>query len=121
VAPEPTVDRLLARLKEMFGKKGKAIELATVHGAKGLEWARVFILAPDKFPSNWDSGKREFMRSVRSAIDLEQERNIEYVAITRAKEELCFVWGDVAAGPDDDNEDYDDDDDETTTEEDEWL
>jgi DNA helicase-2/ATP-dependent DNA helicase PcrA len=55
----------------------------TVHAAKGLEFRAVFIVGmeEDLFPSAY---------TVASERELEEERRLFYVAITRA-EELCFI------------------------------
>jgi DNA helicase-2/ATP-dependent DNA helicase PcrA len=73
-------------LEELFeGRRSKnAIVCATVHRVKGLESDRVFILR-DTLPlynggMRWDSDEQE-------------EKNIEYVAITRARQELFWVVG----------------------------
>jgi len=57
------------------------IRLSTIHQAKGLEFAVVFVimLCDGLFPS---------ARSLDSAADEEEERRLFYVAITRAKNEL---------------------------------
>lgn len=60
----------------------RAIALSTIHKAKGLEADNVFIIAPDKLPLKW-KGQQEW--------ELQQERNLEYVAITRAKKNLYYV------------------------------
>jgi DNA helicase-2/ATP-dependent DNA helicase PcrA len=57
---------------------------STVHKAKGLEAKTVYILAPSKLPLVWKD---------QQAWEVEQEMNIKYVAITRAKEKLIFVKG----------------------------
>ncbi len=59
------------------------ITLMTVHAAKGLEFRAVFIVGmeEDLFPSAY---------TVASERELEEERRLFYVAITRA-EELCFI------------------------------
>jgi len=54
---------------------------ATVHKAKGLEAARVFILDSDLMPSKF--AKQEWQMT--------QEKNLIYVAITRASESLCYI------------------------------
>ena len=59
-----------------------AVCLSTIHKSKGLESDRVFILCPDKLPLTWKD---------QQAWELEQENNLKYVAITRAKKELYFV------------------------------
>ncbi len=61
------------------------LTLSTVHSAKGLEWGKVFIigLVDGIFPSN---------RSVDDAADLEEEKRLFYVAVTRAKEELFLSF-----------------------------
>lgn len=60
------------------GKEGVCI--TTVHNAKGLEWSHVFLLGleQENFPGT----------QMRDTDDLESERRLFYVAITRAKESL---------------------------------
>ena len=53
----------------------------TVHKAKGLEWRQVAILDPWRMPSKWAITEQ----------DQQQERNIQYVAVTRAMEELHYI------------------------------
>ena len=61
------------------------VTLMTIHAAKGLEFKNVFVvgLEEDLFPS-------QMMLSSRA--DLEEERRLFYVAITRAKENLYFSY-----------------------------
>ena len=61
------------------------VSLMTIHSSKGLEFKNVFIvgLEEDLFPS-------QMMLSSRA--DLEEERRLFYVAITRAKEHLYFSY-----------------------------
>lgn len=54
------------------------ITLTTAHKSKGLEYNRVFILNSDLFPHP----------NAKSQQAITQERNLEYVALTRAKHEL---------------------------------
>lgn len=58
-----------------------AINLMTVHGAKGLEFKYVFLVSFNElvFPSR---------KSLEEKDGLEEERRLAYVAITRAKHEL---------------------------------
>lgn len=73
--------------------EAEAIKLTTVHQAKGLEYDVVFIigLADGQFP-----GRRSI-----EAGDVEEERRLFYVAVTRAKNELYLCYPKVAtrAGP----------------------
>ena len=59
------------------------VTLMTVHAAKGLEFKAVFIVGMEEelFPSPF---------CTQSERELEEERRLFYVAITRA-EELCFI------------------------------
>ncbi len=61
------------------------VTLSTVHQAKGLEWQAVFIvwLTDGMFPSS---------RSLESIENVEEERRLFYVAITRAKDQLYFLY-----------------------------
>jgi DNA helicase II / ATP-dependent DNA helicase PcrA len=61
------------------------VTLSTVHQAKGLEWQAVFIvwLTDGMFPS---------ARSLESNENVEEERRLFYVAITRAKDQLYFLY-----------------------------
>jgi DNA helicase-2/ATP-dependent DNA helicase PcrA len=58
--------------------------LSTVHQAKGLEWPVVFIpwLADGRFPTDL---------AMNTQDDLEEERRVFHVAVTRAKDELYLV------------------------------
>ncbi len=59
--------------------------LSTVHSAKGLEWKIVFIiwLTEGRFPSS---------QSMMNPEEMEEERRLLYVAITRAKERLFLTY-----------------------------
>jgi ATP-dependent DNA helicase UvrD/PcrA len=59
--------------------------LSTVHSAKGLEWKVVFIiwLTEGRFPST---------HALADPEELEEERRLLYVAITRAKEHLFLTY-----------------------------
>ena len=60
------------------------VTLMTVHSAKGLEFEYVFILGLEEgiFPHN---------NSLMSDNEIEEERRLCYVAITRAKKKLWLV------------------------------
>jgi DNA helicase-2/ATP-dependent DNA helicase PcrA len=70
-----------------------ALRLTTIHQAKGLEFAVVFVI-----------GLGEGMFPLRRAIesgDIEEERRLFYVAVTRARDELylCFPMVNTKGGP----------------------
>lgn len=62
-----------------------AVNIMTIHGAKGLEFDLVFIpgLEDGIFPSN---------RSIEERNGLEEERRLMYVAMTRAKKQLILSY-----------------------------
>jgi DNA helicase-2/ATP-dependent DNA helicase PcrA len=70
-----------------------ALKLTTVHQAKGLEYGVVFLigLADGQFP----------LRRAIEAGDVEEERRLFYVAVTRAKDELylCYPRVNSKGGP----------------------
>lgn len=61
------------------------VRLSSIHQAKGLEYRYVFVigLAEGLFPTR---------RSIEGDGDLEEERRLFYVAVTRAQEGLCLTY-----------------------------
>ena len=61
------------------------LTLSTIHSAKGLEWHTVFIIwaLDGRFPS---------IHALDKSEDLEEELRLMYVAATRAKENLFFIY-----------------------------
>ncbi len=70
---EAMIDRLF------HGSHGT--RLSTIHRAKGAEAHHVYILDPELLPHP----------KAESPVELEQEKNLEYVAITRAQRTLTFI------------------------------
>ena len=60
------------------------VTLCTVHKSKGHEWNDVFILDSELFMPKW----------VTKDWAIQQERNIVYVAVTRAKSSLSYIQSD---------------------------
>lgn len=67
------------------GKKDNVVTLMTMHSAKGLEFPSVFIVGMEEgvFPSS---------RAAFEPAEMEEERRLAYVGMTRAKEELTLVY-----------------------------
>lgn len=77
-----TPEDLPIEIDRLFSSKQEScIQLSTIHKAKGLEWPVVFWLSPELLPSRFATQEWE----------LEQERNLGYVAVTRAKESLIYL------------------------------
>lgn len=76
-----TIPALLALIDSLFADVRNAVVLATIHKAKGLEAERVFWLNRSQCPAKW----------ARQPWQAEQERNLCYVAATRAKSELVTI------------------------------
>ena len=77
-----TSDELIEKISSMFSdKKINGISLSTIHKAKGLEANNVYIVCPSLIPC----------KSATLDWELEQERNLQYVAYTRAKNKLGFI------------------------------
>lgn len=65
-------------------RKSEAINLMTLHSAKGLEFRFVFI-------AGMEEGILPHSRSLNSQSELEEERRLAYVGITRAKERVYLT------------------------------
>ena len=78
-------DLSLEVYEEPDGQEKDQLTLSTVHSAKGLEWKVVFIiwLTEGRFPSS---------QSMMNPEEMEEERRLLYVAITRAKERLFLTY-----------------------------
>ena len=65
--------------------KERTVKLMTIHSAKGLEFPTVFVIGMEE-------GIFPHARSLINPQELEEERRLCYVAITRAKEQLYLTF-----------------------------
>lgn len=72
-----TIDGMRNLISKIFTDFTSGITFSTVHKAKGLESENVYILKPDTLPYS----------------DSEEEWNLKYVAVTRAKKNLFYLKG----------------------------
>lgn len=74
--------------KELQGRrneeKKEAISIMTMHSCKGLEFQKVYV--PEAA-----EGIIPYKKAIKLA-DIEEERRLFYVAITRAKQDLVITW-----------------------------
>ena len=83
----PTVREFKDELERRFGDSGderRGVHLLTYHAAKGLEFEVVFLprLEERELP----------VKQAKSDLQIEEERRLLYVGITRAKRELVVTW-----------------------------
>jgi DNA helicase-2/ATP-dependent DNA helicase PcrA len=82
-----TTREFIGDLEARFGSTGadrRGVHLLTLHGAKGLEFEAVFIprLEEKELP----------IRQAKKPGEIEEERRLFYVGITRAKRHLALTW-----------------------------
>ena len=70
---------------EEYNEGDDAVVMMTMHAAKGLEFPHVFIVG-------FEDGLFPGLRAIGDAEEMEEERRLCYVAITRAKERLTISY-----------------------------
>ena len=68
-----------------YHPKSAAVTLMTVHCAKGLEFPVVFVVGLEE-------GLFPLSRTLENLNELEEDRRLFYVALTRAKEKVVLLW-----------------------------
>ena len=84
--PELTLDEFLNDItlqSEQDQVEGEIITIMSIHAAKGLEFEHLFVIGMEE----------EFFPLLGDGCNMEEERRLGYVAITRAKSDLtlCYV------------------------------
>jgi len=85
--PSITLDELLNDISLQSDQdqiEGEAITIMSIHAAKGLEFEHVFVIGLEE----------EFFPLLGEGCDIEEERRLGYVAITRAKTYLYMSYVD---------------------------
>ncbi|MBE6976059.1 MAG: ATP-dependent DNA helicase PcrA [Ruminococcaceae bacterium] len=87
---EPTLAGFLEEIAlytdiEEYNDSDDAVVMMTMHSSKGLEFPHVFLVG-------FEDGLFPGMRTIGDAEEMEEERRLCYVAITRAKENLTISY-----------------------------
>ena len=85
---EPTLSGFLEEISlytdlEQYNEGDDAVVMMTIHSAKGLEFPNVFLVG-------FEDGLFPGMRAIGDREEMEEERRLCYVAITRAKKSLTI-------------------------------
>ena len=76
------IDELVSKIQSIFSDDKKGIILSTIHKAKGLEADNAYLICPELLPAHYAKKNKEMMK---------QEKNLEYIAITRAKKKYGII------------------------------
>jgi DNA helicase-2/ATP-dependent DNA helicase PcrA len=84
------VDDLLERQSARLEPSLEAVTLGTIHSAKGLEWGSVHVVGVSEglLPISYAGTERQ----------IDEERRLLYVALTRARNRLSLTWSEQAIG-----------------------
>lgn len=74
----------MLKVRQMRGRVEEGIHLITMHGAKGLEFDTVFVIAANEGVTPYKKAK--------IIEEIEEERRLFYVAMTRAKKKLTITY-----------------------------
>jgi DNA helicase-2/ATP-dependent DNA helicase PcrA len=89
-APNETMDRIKASIESLFADDARGmLTLSTIHRSKGAEYSRVFLLKADALLAT-TTGKGDKVRKLLP-WEIEQKRNLLYVGITRAQNQLTYL------------------------------
>ena len=84
-------EKAFAILSTLFNepKDQNGVHIGTIHGAKGLEWDTVIVMGceDDKLP-----------HSLTRVLEIDEERRVTYVAITRPRTNLYLTWAEKRDG-----------------------
>ena len=88
-SPEPTLAGFLEEIAlytdiQEYNDSDDAVVMMTMHSAKGLEFPHVFLVG-------FEDGLFPGMRAIGDREEMEEERRLCYVAITRAKKHLTIT------------------------------
>ena len=75
----------LCRDTDYYDARTEKVAVMTLHASKGLEFTNVFV-------AGCEDGLIPFHRNKGDQTDLEEERRLFYVAMTRAQERLFLTW-----------------------------
>ncbi len=89
-SPDPTLAGFLEEIAlytdiEQYNDSENAVVMMTMHSAKGLEFPHVFLVG-------LEDGLFPGLRAIGDVDEMEEERRLCYVAITRAKESLTISY-----------------------------
>ena len=89
-AEQPTLAGFLEEIAlytdlEQYNESDDAVVMMTMHSAKGLEFPNVFLVG-------FEDGLFPGMRAIGERDEMEEERRLCYVAITRAKKHLTVCY-----------------------------
>ncbi len=88
--PDPSLAGFLEEIAlytdiEQYNQSDDAVVMMTMHSAKGLEFPQVFLVG-------FEDGLFPGMRAIGDLDEMEEERRLCYVAITRAKKQLTISY-----------------------------
>ena len=73
-----------AKARKIKGERENKVQLMTIHSAKGLEFEDVFVIHANE-------GEIPHQKAEKKD-EIEEERRLFYVALTRAKNNLCISY-----------------------------